>query len=81
MAGKHFNVGSPSGFGNPAALPTLPPVFPGSRLDRAYAEGRAGGFAALGNGPHPDGTPEFYAWQNGAFYFNQANAKIQTAVD
>jgi len=81
MAGKHTAVGSPSGFGSPSNVTNLPPVYPGSRTDRAYAEGRAAGFGGLGNGPHATGTPEYYAWENGCFYFNQAAEKVQTAVD
>jgi hypothetical protein len=80
MAGKHYNVGIASGYFNPALL-NEPPVFPGSRTDRAYAEGRAAGLGGLGNGPHATDTPEYWAWENGCFFSTLANAKIQTGID
>ena len=82
MAGKHMSVVNGS-LANPSsdAGKQQPPVFPGSIEDRAYAEGRAAGFGALQNSPHPAGSPANTAWDLGAFYSNNAAAKIQTAVD
>jgi len=63
MAGKHAHPGITLGL-KPA---TLPPIYPGTREDRAYAEGRAQALlkATGGENPHLWATPEYIAWANG----------------
>ena len=79
MAGKHNGGMDTTGFFNPGLTTNLPPTFPGSRVDRAYAEGRAAS-PWPGNNPHPAGTPENNAYSSGAFFGNQEDAKVQTGI-
>ena len=82
MAGKH-NSTYATDFNPPGSgiARTFRPVFPGSRLDRAYAEGRTSGKTGIGTNPHVTGTAEYLCWGVGTG--NAANtteaAKIQTA--
>ena len=72
MAGKHDAID---------LLATSRPVYPGTRDDRAYSEGRQNAFAggvALDN-PHVIGTPEFLAYASGFNEADVAAAQIQTA--
>jgi len=84
MAGKHegviFDIAPAV-----ADKTAYPPVFPGSRVDRAYAEGRAHGQAGglITDNPHETGgqpnTPEEDCWDHGFAGQAFAAAKIQTA--
>ena len=76
MAGKHdgFDLGTTSIGGSNT------PVYPGTRDDRAYSEGRqvaTQGGSAIDN-PHPNGTPENGAWTLGFFQLATAGAQVQT---
>lgn len=66
MAGKHWTVRDDANSGNLATL-SFPPVFPGSRVDRAFHEGYANEVAggAIGDNPHSSGEPEYNAYRNG----------------
>ena len=89
MAGKHMggisysNAASPTGAGK-----SYPPVYPGTRRDRAYAEGRWAGttdpYPTAGN-PHTNGGPNtllYNAWESGSFSEAFGNTdKIQTGID
>jgi len=81
MAGKHHAIDE-SIFTRPSTgQKNRPPVFPGSKTDRAYAEGRDAGLGNIGDNPHPAGTPEYNAWGCGAYFSGNASEKLQTAVD
>ena len=83
MAGKHTTYGTGL-YNNPSVAVTLrqPPVFPGSKADKAYEEGRRTGTGfPTSNNPHESGSDAFIAFENGAFYNGNAACKIQTAVD
>ena len=81
MAGKHHAIDS-SGFLRPSNdQKNRPPVFPGSKTDRAYAEGRKAGVGNIADNPHTVGTPESNSWLNGAFFSGSASEKLQTAVE
>lgn len=82
MSGKHYQHLSGSVL---ADAFKVPPLYPGSRLDRAYAEGRLAaknGAAAITN-PFAFGVPEFNAWSQG-WSRNQpaseAGWEIQTGI-
>ena len=74
MAGKHYGVGTNT---YAPITGTLPPEYPGSKTDKAYAEGRA---APVNVNPHPSGTPEFLAYLNGFGRQAQVAAEIQTGI-
>ncbi len=73
MAGKHVNTDP--------LKPEEPPVYPGTRPDRAYSEGRQAAFAGeeVTTDPHVPGTPESNSWLNGWGNSTIAAAQIQTA--
>ena len=73
MAGKHY-----TNLGIDLRL-DLVPVYPGTRNDRAYSEGRQHAFqgGSFVN-PHPAGTPEANSWATGFLEADQATAQIQT---
>ena len=84
MAGKHPNLGTAAGAdaaSQAATAGTLPPLFPGSKRDKAYARGRKehvldGANPFTGN-PHPNGTPEKTQWETGALVgFNSATTHV-----
>ena len=82
MAGKHAGVTS----GNTLAeFMANPPVYPGTRRDRAYAEGRRANEAgaAVGTNPAVFGSPEFTSWANGWAHKNVSAVgyQLQTATD
>ena len=73
MAGKHYNT-----IGIDIRL-DIPPVYPGTRLDRAYTEGRQHAFQGGSfSNPHPGGSPEGNAWSAGFLDADSAFAQIQT---
>lgn len=72
MAGKHAGIGAA---GYAPSTGTEPPVYPGSKLDRAYSEGRGDDPAS---NPHPAGTPENAAYAAGAAFRTQASEQVQT---
>ena len=58
----------------------LPPVHPGSKINKAYLEGRENGInGGTGTPPFTFGTPEFSAFQKG--YFGSANTDDIVASD
>ena len=67
MAGKHVNYDSGTGTAGIAAALLEPPLYPGTRQDRAYAEGRrAGELGLLANtNPHTFASPEYASWSRG----------------
>ena len=91
MAGKHVDhseayFNATDGANEPLLLP---PGIPGSRVDRAYAEGRSAaerGEAANTNphNPYPGfGSPEFSAWStgHGSKDGSWANTQFETATE
>lgn len=74
MAGKHAGI---AGAAYRPSVGTEPPVYPGSRLDKAYHEGRADDPAA---NPHTVGTPEAAAYDAGEAFRANGNDQVQTAV-
>ena len=70
MAGKTCSTMSQTGQGSSAYMNTalqLPPIYPGTRLHRAFAEGRlaAKNGDSVASGPHGFGTLEATAWVGG----------------
>lgn len=87
MAGKHYYVGQSSLPGNFVSDSlSRPPTFPGSLVDRAYAEGRQAnqnGELSTTN-PHPFASELFQSWFNGwQSYTNVdfAGAQFQTNIE
>lgn len=87
MAGKHINITDNNAVGQFRANSlSRPPVYPGLRTDRAYAEGRTAATSGGSVGDNPFapnfGWPEFQAWSNGFQggdgNVNFANCQFQT---
>ena len=82
MAGKHEFVDN--GFSREDSL-LVPPVYPGTRPDRAFAEGRKAQVDGLtaGDNPHPFATPEGNNWGAGFISMNTPTLgmQMQTAVE
>ena len=88
MAGKHQQIGNQPAFDQPTMterLGNMPPVFPGTPVDRAFCEGRLAGNNS--ENPHDfNDAPVWNAFTQGAFtkqfdMENQELCKIQSAVD
>ena len=66
MAGKHTNVCWPKNFQAPGVDTKGRPQYPGTRPDRAYAEGRQANKDGGPNvNPYVPTTDEGYAWVSG----------------
>lgn len=78
MAGKHK---SSIGTGAVPGIEGFRPFFPGSKLDRAYSEGRqaAKEGGSSGDNPHPSGTPANGTWFNGLFNWSGGNQVAKQA--
>ena len=88
MAGKHQQIGTNPAFDQPTLttrLDNMPPVFPGTPVDRAYCEGREAGTNLENPFPITD-VFAYNAFAQGAYtkqfaFANQELCKIQSAVD
>lgn len=96
MAGKHVTVRDDFRGGNPGnagQLLLMPPVFPGSKIDKAYAEGRMAHKNGLvsGDNPYTQNDPVYgdlhNAWHNGIVNgavndgLNDESSRIQTGLN
>jgi hypothetical protein len=77
MAGKHWNTTG----ANQAARGALPAIFPGSKIDKAYSEGRGVGQAGgdVGDNPQEANSAAWNAWRSGFFGQASADNQMQTA--
>jgi len=73
MAGKHPGV-------TPTYGGTAPPTYPGSRDDKAYAEGMEASYTGATN-PHTAGTPEYIAFENGTAGDQGSTSRVGGAGD
>jgi hypothetical protein len=85
MAGKHVGSIVNTAFAQPgvaAQTALFRPVFPGTRVDRAYAEARWKSIkqAGFATNPFTAGSPANAAWALGSFNYNieTSNAAVQS---